>query len=288
MNWKLTFLAFCMSAVSQAQKGSSRTSSYSQEFKDNYNILKQTGSLGPYTDRRSHGISREPPESCTVDQVILYHRHGERYPEDMTGNKIKQTLHKIKAYNSSFDGGDLAFLKTWTYWMEDDCLMNQETSSGPYSGHLDALRRGAEYKQRYNHLFDQNTTYPIFTSGYQRVLETARKFGEGFFSANYTTNAAVNILSEDASAGANSLTPQCYKNADADKKKLAEAMMNPPHPIGKAASRLNSQYPGLNLTTADAFTLTCKSFYKSLYFTSIFFSLLETESLDCYTDSPQH
>ncbi|KAI5300116.1 hypothetical protein KEM56_002709, partial [Ascosphaera pollenicola] len=259
MAWKLAFLALCLGGVSQAQKDlTTEGTLYSQEFSDNFSVLKHTGPFGPYSDRRSYGISRDPPNSCAVDQVILYHRHGARYPDEFIGHEVKKVLAKFKASNSSFTAGDLSFLDTWTYWAHDDCLLNQETTTGPYSGHADAFKRGAEYRHRYGHLLNANTTYPIFTSSYQRVLDTARKFGEGFFSEKYRTNAAINLLSQEPSAGANTLAPACQRpGAHSGISKIIELVTHAPKPIHDAASRLNSQYPGLNITDLDALTMFC-------------------------------
>ncbi|KAJ6084464.1 hypothetical protein N7486_011264 [Penicillium sp. IBT 16267x] len=114
----------------------------------------------------------------------------------------------MKANVSTFKG-DLAFLNEWTYYVPDANLYSQESTSGPYAGLLDAFSRGSEYRAWYGHLWDGQSVVPIFTSGYERVIETARYFGQGFFSYNYSTNAAINIIPEAATQGADSLTPTC-------------------------------------------------------------------------------
>lgn len=60
-----------------------------QEPIGGYNILKYMGGYGPYTDRDSFGISRDPPKGCKVEQVVMVHRHGERYPQPADGDEYK-------------------------------------------------------------------------------------------------------------------------------------------------------------------------------------------------------
>ena len=87
------------------------------------------------------------------------------------------------------------------------------------------------------------------------MINTARKFGEGFFGYNYTTNAALNIISESAVMGANSLTPTC--DTDNDTSTCDKVPSTMPQ-FKLAAARLNSQSSGLNLTETDIYNLMCK------------------------------
>ena len=93
---------------------------------------------------------------------------------------------------------------------------------------------------------------PIFTSGYERVIESARSFGEGFFAYNYSTNAAINIISESETQGANSLTPTCDKDED---QKMCDELTNLMPQFYVAAARLNSQNPGLDINATDVYNL---------------------------------
>lgn len=228
---------------------------FSQEFSDGYSILKHYGGNGPYSERRSYGISRDPPDSCAVDQVIMIKRHGERFPSPSMGELIEASLAKIYGAGISKWEGDLTFLDDWTYFVPDSCWYNAETYSGPYAGLLDGYQHGVDYRDRYGSLWNDKSIVPIFSSGYSRVINTARKFGEGFFGYNYSTNAALNIISESASMGANSLTPTCDTDNDtATCDNLPTTM--PQFKI--AAARLNSQNTGLNLTESDVYNLMCK------------------------------
>lgn len=233
---------------------------FSQQFRDGYNILKYHGGSGPYSERASYGIDRDTPAYCEVDQVIMLKRHGERYPSASKGKDIEKVLHKlnISATRSAQSRwtGDLAFLNEWSYFVQDSCLYGAETYSGPYAGLLDAYTHGAEYRDRYGHLWDHVSVVPIFTSGYARVIETARKFGEGFFGYNYSTNAAVNIISESGDQGANSLTPAC----DPDTQPVCASVDEKVLPLFKsAAKRLNTEHASLDLDAADVYNLMSKS-----------------------------
>lgn len=226
---------------------------FSQEFRDNYSILKHYGGNGPYSERRSYGISRDPPDSCAVDQVIMIKRHGERYPSPALGASIERTLSKFDSKTTY--KGDLSFLNDWSYYVPNECLYNAETSSGPYSGLADGYNHGSEYRDRYGHLWDGDTIVPMWSSGYSRVIETARKFGEGFFGNNYSTNAALNIISEDKKMGANSLTPACYSQRHTES---CDGLTNTMPQFQVAAQRLNAQNPGLNINETDVYYLMCE------------------------------
>ncbi|KAJ5916499.1 acid phosphatase aph 3-phytase phyB [Penicillium tannophilum] len=232
--------------------GSASEKQFSQEFPENYNILKFHGGNGPYSERRSYGISRDPPESCAVDQVIMIKRHGERYPSPSMGVDIEASLAKVYGAGITEWKDDLAFLDDWEYFVPNKCWYNAETYSGPYAGLSDAYQHGTEYRDRYGDLWDDESVVPIFSSGYSRVINTARKFGEGFFGYNYTTNAALNIISESAVMGANSLTPTCDTDNDTS---VCDKVPSTMPQFKLAAARLNAQNSGLNLTESDIYNL---------------------------------
>ncbi|KAJ5198119.1 uncharacterized protein N7498_007236 [Penicillium cinerascens] len=223
---------------------------FSQEFLDGYNLLKQIGSLGPYSNRVSYGVDRNTPAGCEVDQAFMLMRHGERYPDASLGVGYVAALDKMRFSNITSWRGDLAFMNEWTYYVDDEAMYSQESTTGPYAGLLDAFHRGSEYRLRYGHLWDGKSVVPIFSSGYERVIETARYFGQGFFGYNYSTNAAMNIIPEAVTQGADSLTPYCT----ADTSYVAciyEYLGSTLPPLEVAAARFNTQNPGLNLNASD-------------------------------------
>lgn len=152
---------------------------YDQSFQEGYSILKHIGGLGPYSNRMSFGIGRDPPDSCAVDQVIMIRRHGERYPQGSDAGKINAALDKLYSPGKTDWKGDLTFLNWWKYYVDSEGLYGLETETGPYNGLLTTYKHGAEYRVRYGHLWDQkhNKTVPMWTSEFERVVQTARKFG---------------------------------------------------------------------------------------------------------------
>ena len=223
---------------------------FSQEFLDGYNLLKQTGSLGPYSNRVSYGVDRNTPAGCEVDQAFMLMRHGERYPDASLAVGYVAALDKMRSSNITTWRGDLAFMNEWTYYVDDEAMYSQESTTGPYAGLLNAFHRGSEYRLRYGHLWDRKSVVPIFSSGYERVIETARYFGQGFFGYNYSTSAAMNIIPEAETQGADSLTPYC--TADASYVTcFYEYLDSALPPLEVAAARFNTQNPGLNLNASD-------------------------------------
>ncbi|KAK1767542.1 histidine phosphatase superfamily [Phialemonium atrogriseum] len=227
---------------------------YDQSFQDGYSILKHLGGYGPYVNRAAYGIGRDPPEGCAVDQVMMLRRHGERYPLVGDSENMLKTLEKLYGSKVSSWRDDLEFLNRWQFFIPDLGYVELESEAGPYSGLLGSYKHGAEYRVRYGHLWDQkpNSTVPMFTSDYERVIQTARKFGEGFFGWNYSTSAALNIISESGKMGANSLTPYCPKDNDTSVcNNLSRYMPQ----FDVAAARLGRQNPGLELDSTDVFNL---------------------------------
>lgn len=225
---------------------------FKQEFDDAYSVLKHYGGNGPWSEGVGYGIEREPPTGCAVDQVIMIHRHGERYPDSDARADMLVSLNKVYGANLTSYKGDLAFLGEWSSYLDDECLSGQESFSGPYAGLLSGYSQGTEYRARYGHLWNGTAVVPIFSSGYERIIETARKFGEGFFGYNYSTNAALNVVSESETQGANSLTPTC----DVDNStSICDSLTNLLPQFYVAAARLNSQNPGLKLNATDIYNL---------------------------------
>lgn len=89
------------------------------------------------------------------------------------------------------------------------------TSTGPFSGTLGSFTTGVRLRTRYKHLLahaaslqsDHPTTF--WASDSNRVIETAKHFAFGFFGIDYkdSNTAALEVISEHPSLGANTLTP---------------------------------------------------------------------------------
>lgn len=185
---------------------------YAQTFDDNYNVLKYTGNAGPYSDRRGVGVSRDPPVGCAVDQAVILMRHGARHPTSGKAEDFADSLSKLNKRRGSFTG-NLEFYNSWVMFDSPDSgWLGEETTVGPYSGLHHGYYSGVLLAERYGELVDLESITPVFASGALRVVDTARRFIEGFFAYN-ASQAALNIIPETADQGANSLKPKCYNSS---------------------------------------------------------------------------
>ncbi|RCK59666.1 Acid phosphatase PHO11 [Candida viswanathii] len=222
-----------------------------------YNILNFLGGAAPYIQRQGYGISTDIPQGCTIEQVQLFSRHGERYPTSNKGKTFETIYEKLKDYNETFKG-ELAFLNDgYTYFVEDKYWYNKETSpknsKGPYAGTDNALRHGAAFRSKYGSLYDENSTLPVFSSNSGRCYETSRYFARGFLGDDFEEGKTVkfSILAEDEDSGLNSLTPRhsCpnYNSLINDEmvKKYNTSYLD------DIADRLEKLNPGLNLTSSE-------------------------------------
>mgnify|MGYP004707402399 FL=1 len=230
---------------------------YKQTSDDADNVLKYTGWQGPYSDRRGVGINRDTPATCRVDQVIQLTRHCERYPDQYDWVEQYGSLSKILEHQGSLNGS-LSFANTYVPLATEDLgWLGEESLYGPYSGLLDAFNQGVQARRRYYDLYDGDSILPIFTSGYERVADTARMFGKGFLNWNYTELAALNIIPETLAQGANTLVPACNNSDVASTtcsypKNSTEANSPWLYPeYNVAVARLNKENPGLNLNQSD-------------------------------------
>lgn len=250
----LLSIAALLASTSEAKPYHNYGKQFEQEALDKFNFLKYTGGFGPYVDGAGYGISRDTPDSCTVDQVFLASRHGERYPDKWDGTEHLEALEKLDKYISKNKTltGSLSFYNTWDNFLKEKNWWSQESFSGPYAGLADAYAKGMDFRSRYGHLWDGEGV-PIFSSGYERVIDTARAFGQGFFSFNYSDSAYLNIISENKSMGANSLTATC--GGKLAKESLCDNVTGILPEMYIAAERLNKENPGLNLTASDIYNI---------------------------------
>ena len=235
---------------------------YDQRFEDRYSPLKYLGPYGPFSSRSGNGISTDVPAGCEVDQVVLLQRHGERYPSASSYEEQRAAVDKI--YASLPEGevfhDDLAFLNRWQFFLDDENYTGLMVETGPYSGMADLYGKGAAFRSRYGHLWDGQSTVPLFASDSERVIQSSHAFGRGFFGYNYTDVAKINVISESKKVGANAISPGYCHNVDSTECELP----NPEKSSGldsviypefdKAAVRLNEQH-NLSLTGSDIFAL---------------------------------
>lgn len=223
---------------------------YSQEALDNFNILKHIGGEGPYSTHPGYGLDTNPPSQCTVDQVQMFIRHGERYPTHSFGKQVSSFLQQIKDDNlTAID--ELYWLNNYVSPALKDEYYDLETFEGPYSGYASMYKAGSDIRAKYGHLWNENLTLPIFTASQERIVVTSVNVARGFFGANWTQHAAFVVLNETEEVGLNSLTPlEGCPAFDGDYRgdwryKYAEIGFE------KTLKKLQRLVPGINATTTD-------------------------------------
>lgn len=223
---------------------------------EQYNIVNFLGGAAPFIQRSGAGISVDIPPQCTLEQVQLLSRHGERYPAISDGASYEAIYKKIKNYNQTFKG-DLSFFNNYVYFVPDQALYEKETtpynSQGLYSGTTDALRHGAAFRAKYGSLYSVNSTLPIFTSTSGRCYKTGEYFARGFLGEEYSpATTKYVVISENGTQGANSLTPRTgcpnWNWGSANDPLIAK--YNTSY-LNAISDRFEKANPGLNITAAD-------------------------------------
>lgn len=227
---------------------------------ESYNVVRFLAGSGPYVQHPGYGISTDIPDQCTLEQVHLLSRHGERYPSKGTGKKLEAIMNKVQSYNGTFKG-DLEFFNDYTFFVSDSNLYEKETSAynseGTFAGTVDATRNGMSFRSKYSSLFNSTSeTLKVFTSNSGRCHETSKYFARGFMGDEYS-NESVNyyIIDEAPEMGANSLTPRdgCTAyNPDAQDDVVAK--YNTSY-LETAKNRIILQNQDFNLTAADVHSL---------------------------------
>lgn len=227
-----------------------------------WNILYHLGGNGPWVEKVADivpsGIA--VPDGCDVEQVHMMARHAERYPTKAAGRNQRAVVDKMKRSDVQFSGA-LSFFNNWDLFWTDDVVLEQLTSTGPFSGRLGAFTTGVRLRTRYHHLFERavasnRTSY--WASGSQRVIETARHFALGFFGLDASPH--LQVISEKKSRGADTLTPgrTCLGNlidSQEGKAKGYRLMGEYRNTYLPAIAARLSASTGVNFTTQDIFSM---------------------------------
>lgn len=226
---------------------------------EQYNIVRYLGGLGPYIQHPGLGISTDIPDQCSIEQIQLMSRHGERYPTTNAGKRYEAVMKKFDDYPHQFLG-DLAFLNSYEFFVTNKEYYDQETSPynspSPFAGTSNALRHGAAFRARYNALYNESAVIPVFTSNNNRVMQTSQYFIRGFLGDQYESNKVNTVvLSEDPSMGANSLTPASACSAW-NPDEHADIINNyTTKYLEDIRDRLTKDNEGLNLTASDVYEM---------------------------------
>lgn len=234
----------------------SNVASPQQASAEQYNVVRFLAGAGPYIQHPGFGISTDVPDQCTLEQVHLLSRHGERFPSTGSGEDFEAIMAKFDDYNETF-AGPLAFLNDYTYFVSSSDLYEKETSpinsQSIYAGTLNAQRHGMSFRSKYQSLFNASEeALNVFASNSGRVHQTAKYFARGFLGDEYSDETvAYYILDEDEKMGANSLTPRSACTAfDQDAQTDVIAQLNSSW-LDVARDRLLEENESLDLTSDD-------------------------------------
>lgn len=216
------------------------------------------GSAPHFSYPLSYGIPKEVPEQCTIKQVQLFARHGERYPTNGTGAKIAATYAKMA--NLTAANGSLAFLNNgYEFFIPNSDNFEELTTwentldpINPYLGEQDARLHAREFLNQYSDLLNETTSFAMFTSNSKRVHDTAKFFADAL-GDKY--NVSMQIIDENISSGANTLTPINSCTVYNESENAAVYANYSTAYLKDIATRLNNENKGLNLTTSDALNM---------------------------------
>ncbi|KAK4202449.1 putative 3-phytase A precursor [Triangularia verruculosa] len=155
-------------------------------------IFDQIGYLTPYRPSNGFGVEEYPmPDGAEIVQVQMVSRHGSRYPEvgsriDALGRRIKEakTKGKFKA------NGELGFLNSWEYELGAEIMVPK--------GRQELFDSGVLHAYMYGKLYNPNSKIIVRTTTQDRMLKSAENFMAGFFGLEWTNNATIEVIIEDA------------------------------------------------------------------------------------------
>ncbi|KAG1891092.1 phosphoglycerate mutase-like protein [Suillus subluteus] len=210
-----------------------------------HDVLNHLGSISPYHRARHYDASEidsELPIDCTVDQVMLMHRHGSRGPigEHRYIERLIQTLHDAADIIQEVElPHELEFLRA-----------GYNSSLTPHNltilGRKELFDHGVEFALNYPHL----TTDVILSSDSGRVVESARWFALGFFGLNPNVRiVTVNNKDDPVSWITPAPGPAC-PNFDYGFGRQATLTWSK-HYLPVITNRLNMLLPGVGFTEDD-------------------------------------
>ncbi|CAL1716254.1 unnamed protein product [Somion occarium] len=225
---------------------SAAPSGYILERRD-FDFEAHLGNLSPYHKAPlQSGLKADLPADCKVEQVVLMHRHGSRFPLSNELPFITNLVSKLSNNSAAIQKAklpdNLAFLKegyTTTLGVND--------LTAP--GRAQLFQHGVALRLKYPQF--EGTT--VLAGLQDRVIESAQWFAQGYFGREWTSlNAtAFSTLPEDNQT-VSWITPDwtCpnwdYNFGNNLTVEWGQLYLPP------IAKRLNKVIPGLNLTSDDA------------------------------------
>ncbi|KAF8435759.1 phosphoglycerate mutase-like protein [Boletus edulis BED1] len=136
--------------------------------------LNNLGNLSPYHDASTvHGASADLPEDCTIDQVILLHRHGSRGPTGEQDHILELANTLEKAWDIIQSSDLPPYLKFLKQGYKYDLVPEELT----IVGRKELFDHGVEFSFRYPTF----STKEVVSTNVQRVIDSAHFFSQGFF-----------------------------------------------------------------------------------------------------------
>lgn len=172
---------------------------------------------------------------------------------------------RIRASNVTFQG-DLAFINDWDFFIDEPAEdLESLVSTGPYAGTLEAFDAAVKLRTRYKELLETaSAAGPIsfWATDSERVIDTAKYFGAGFFGIDWNDIANLYVIPETADRGADTLTPgrTCHKyrnNIDRRGHDYGYRMMDIVRSTYEPAisRRLAKQNPEMEFAEGEIFTM---------------------------------
>jgi acid phosphatase len=240
-----------------------------------FNVLQHLGGNAQWLPGPEvTGISSDVPEGCTVELAAFFSRHGSRvssiaehhlihansrqFPDTGAYNGWVDLYERIQAAGSlDITDDTLSFLPSWKPVLSDPTRQIGQLSP---TGIEELTTMGATWRQRYPHLYEDNTPFTMWSNYYTsgpRVRDSARYFARGFLGPNaaelgtiYALNAS-DPASWMNSLGASDLCKAYNDEGGSPYKDVWDSIYLPP-----IRARLNAEIHGdFNLTDGDVSSL---------------------------------
>ncbi|ETS64460.1 hypothetical protein PaG_00917 [Moesziomyces aphidis] len=172
---------------------------------DSYNIFQHLGNESPYFSSPLFADFQKEnavlPDTCTVKQVHILHRHGARYPTSYATEgapyfgQVIANVSKLNHPDSNFSAsGPLSFLNNWTYQLGAELLNPVGTQQ--------LFDSGVKHYYRYGKLYnatDEKHKPVVRTTSQQRILDSARYWTLGFFGWDAPNKINLEVILEGGS-----------------------------------------------------------------------------------------
>ncbi|KDQ18149.1 hypothetical protein BOTBODRAFT_29486 [Botryobasidium botryosum FD-172 SS1] len=161
-------------------------------FNDGWALEDHLGNLSPWRKAPvPEGISEDLPENCVVDQVMLMHRHGSRYPL-VTELLFIQGLSSRLA-NASDIIQNLSDLPDEFQFLKKSYSTKLGHDDLTAPGRRQTFDAGVEFRLQYPQLAAKT----ILAGLQDRVVESAQWFQQGFFGRTYSNTSVLETIPED-------------------------------------------------------------------------------------------